>query len=59
MKAKAYIDIAKRIEEGSGENMKLLRKHKGDVFRLGILLAESDVYRLPNEVSEDLKSSWI
>jgi hypothetical protein len=25
------------------------------VFRLGILLAESDVYILPNQVSEDLK----
>ena len=25
------------------------------MFRLGILLAESDVYKLPDQVSEDLK----
>jgi len=55
LKAKAYIDILRRIEEGSNEDKKLLGKHKGDVFRLGILLAESDVYILPNQVSEDLK----
>ena len=55
LKAKAYIDISSRIEEGSNEDKKLLRKHKGDVFRLGILLAESDVYKLPDQVSEDLK----
>jgi len=54
LKAKAYIDILSRIEEGGNEDKKLLRKHKGDVFRLGILLAESDVYKLPDQVSEDL-----
>ena len=54
LKAKAYIDILRRIEEGGNEDKKLLRKHKGDVFRLGILLAESDVYMLPDQVSEDL-----
>lgn len=55
LKAKAYNDILRRIEEGGNEDRKLLRKHKSDVFRLGILLAESDVYTLPDQVSEDLK----
>jgi len=54
LKAKAYIDISRRIEEGSKEDKKLLRKHKGDIFRLGILLAESDVLSLPDQVSKDL-----
>ena len=54
LKAKAYIDISRRIEEGSKEDKKLLKKHKGDIFRLGILLAESDVFSLPYQVSEDL-----
>lgn len=55
LKAKAFIDISRRIAEGSKEDKKLLRKHKGDIFRLGILLAESDVYNIPDQVSEDLK----
>ena len=54
LKAKAFIDISRRIQEGSKEDKKLLRKHKGDVFRLGILLAESEVYMLPYQLSEDM-----
>jgi hypothetical protein len=54
LKAKAFIDISRRIQEGSKEDNKLLRKHKGDVFRLGILLAESEVYMLPDQLSEDM-----
>ncbi len=55
LKAKAFIDISRRIAEGIKEDNKQLRKHKGDIFRLGILLAESDVYILPDQVSEDLR----
>ena len=54
LKAKAFIDISRRIQEGSKEDKKLLRKHKGDVFRLGILLAESEVHMLPDQLSEDM-----
>ncbi len=56
LKAKAYIDILQRIEVGGKDDKRLLRKHKGDIFRLGILLAESNVYFLPDRVSEDLKA---
>lgn len=55
LKAKAYIDILRRIGAGSKETQKQLRKHKSDVFRLGILLAESDVHMLPDLVLEDLR----
>lgn len=55
LKAKAYLDISERIAKGGKEDNRLLRKHKGDIFRLGILLAESDVYILPGKVSVDLK----
>jgi hypothetical protein len=56
LKAKAYMDIAKRIAKGSEEDKKLLHKHKGDVFRLAAMLAENDVFKLPENIHTDLQS---
>ena len=55
LKAKAYLDIAERIAKGGKEDKKKLQKHKGDVFRLGVLLAESDVFTLPEKLKKDLQ----
>ncbi len=55
LKAKAYLDIADRIAKGGKENTKKLQKHKGDVFRLGVMLAESDRYVLPEILKKDLQ----
>lgn len=55
LKAKAYLEIAERITDGSGEDSKQLRKHKGDVFRLGLLLAVDDVFELPEEIQANMK----
>lgn len=55
LKAKAYLDIAERIAKGGKEDKKKLQKHKGDVFRLGVLLAESDVFTLPVKLERDLQ----
>lgn len=54
LKAKAYLDIAKRIQAGSREDSKKLRKHRGDVFRLTVMLAEEDVFDLPESIKADM-----
>ncbi|MEZ5070941.1 MAG: hypothetical protein R2751_08225 [Bacteroidales bacterium] len=53
LKAKAYIDISERIEKGSKDNRRLLKKHKGDILRLGLLLTESEEFYLPAPLYED------
>ncbi len=55
LKAKAYLDIAKRIAAGEKEDSKHLRKHKGDVFRLAIMLAETDLYEIPDTIKADMQ----
>lgn len=55
LKAKAYLDIAKRIAAGGKEDSKHLRKHKGDVFRLAVMLAETDLFELPDNIKTDLQ----
>lgn len=50
LKAKAYLEIAERIANGSKEDTKQLRKHKGDVFRLAVMLTENDVFELPESI---------
>jgi hypothetical protein len=50
LKARAYIDIAERIAQGSKEDSKKLRKHKGDVFRLAVMLTEDDMFELPENI---------
>jgi len=54
LKAKAYLEIAERIKKGSKEDRKLLRKHKGDIFRLGAMLPEGDQFELPGSIKDDL-----
>src|SRR6185312_4575532 len=44
LKAKAYLEIAERIANGSKEDSKQLRKHNGDIFRLSVMLTASDVF---------------
>ena len=56
LKAKAYLEIAARISKGSGEDSKQLRKHKGDVFRLGAILTANDIFKLPKNIHGDLKA---
>jgi hypothetical protein len=55
LKAKAYLEIAERIKAGSKEDSKLLRKHKGDIFRLGAMLPEGDQFELPGSIKDDLR----
>ena len=55
LKAKAYIEIAERINNGSKEDKKHLNKHKGDVFRLMTLMLPDDVYELPESIKTDMQ----
>lgn len=56
LKAKAYIDIAARIAAGRDEDSKQLKKHKGDIFRLALLLAEEDAFELPGELQSHMQT---
>ena len=53
-KAKAWLDLTRRKEEGESIDSKNIRKHKNDVFRLSMLLnAEERIQILPS-VNDDI-----
>ncbi|GAC1594760.1 MAG: hypothetical protein NVS3B19_17340 [Ginsengibacter sp.] len=54
LKAKAYLEIAERIANGSKEDEKQLRKHKADVFRLAVMLAPDDTFKLPESIQQHI-----
>lgn len=56
LKARAYHEIAERIAQGSKEDSKQLRKHKGDVFRLAVMLTENDMFELPENIKTQMQS---
>lgn len=56
LKAKAFLDIAKRIANGGKEDKKHIRKHKGDIFRLAVMLTEEDVFMVPKTIHADMQS---
>jgi hypothetical protein len=56
LKAKAYFEIKDRIEKGGKEDAKHLKKHKGDVFRLGVTMGEEDIHELPQRLKEDMQN---
>lgn len=55
LKAKAYLDIAKRIAADGKEDSRHLGKHKGDVFRLGVMLAETDLFEIPDIIKTNMQ----
>ena len=56
LKAKAWLEITDRIAKGSKEDSKQLNKHKADIFRLAVTLAEKDVFELPDSIKKHLQS---
>jgi len=50
LKAKAFLEIKERIEKGSKEDAKQLRKHKADVFRLTVMLTQDSEFELPASI---------
>lgn len=55
LKAKAFLEIAERIKNGSTEDKRHLKKHKGDVFRLAAMMNEGDEHELPEPVKKRLQ----
>jgi hypothetical protein len=50
LKAKAFLEIKERIENGSKEDAKQLRKHKTDIFRLTVMLTPESEFELPKTI---------
>jgi hypothetical protein len=50
LKAKAFLEIKERIENGSKEDAKQLKKHKADVFRLTVMLTPQSIFELPDTI---------
>jgi hypothetical protein len=55
LKANAYLDMVKRKAKGDKIDSKNIRKHKSDIFRLGVMLAEGDVFVLPDTIKNDMQ----
>lgn len=54
-KAKAWIDLSKRKENGEHVDSKNIRKHKNDVFRLSVFLVEESKVILPDGIKKDMQ----
>lgn len=54
LKARAYLDLAKRKLDGGAVDDKAIKKHKNDVFRVFQLLTENDRGPVPKVVADDL-----
>lgn len=54
LKAKAFLEIKERIDKGSPEDARHMRKHKADVFRLTVLLPVGTAYELPETMQADI-----
>jgi hypothetical protein len=55
LKARAYLDLVKRKEEGEKIEDKHIKKHKADVFRLSALLSGNADFELPESLHTDLQ----
>lgn len=53
-KAKAWLDLIQRKNEGSSIDSKNINKHKNDVFRLSQLLSENTKIELPSDIKNDM-----
>lgn len=56
LKAKAYLEIAERLANGSKEDKKHLGKHKKDVFRLAVMLTEANLFELPDNIKTQMQN---
>lgn len=56
LKAKAFLEMNERLAKGQHEDSKHIRKHKNDVYRLGVLLTAEDSFDLPPLILSHMKS---
>ncbi len=55
-KARAFLDLTARSEEGANVDRRDIRKHRNDIFRLAQLLPEDARIALPEPVRRDLRA---
>lgn len=55
-KARAWLDLCRQREDGSGIDEKNIRKHRNDVARVLQLLSPDAVYELPEPIARDLRA---
>ncbi len=55
LKAKAFLDLTKRKEDGENIDNGNIKKHKNDVIRLAVMLSEDDSLTLPRSIYADMK----
>ena len=54
LKIIAFLEIKERIDNGSKEDSKQLKKHKADIFRLAVMLAPASVFILPTTIQNNV-----
>lgn len=54
-KAKAWLDLTQRKQDGQTIDSKVIKKHRNDVFRLSVLLAPIQRVELPESVRQDME----
>lgn len=52
LKAKAYLEISDLIAKNSKEDENQMKKHKADVFRLGVMLTAEEKLELPQAIQK-------
>ncbi len=55
LKIVAYLEIKSRLENGSQEDSKHMKKHKADIFRLAVILTPNDKFELPSNMQNHIK----
>ena len=58
-KAKAWLDLKKRKNNGEHVDSKNIKKHKNDIFRLAQLISPDTKQLLNAEVENDMKTFFI
>ena len=53
-KARAWIDLSSRKENGESIDSRNIKKHKNDIFRLSMLLSPEQKIKTSDEIKEDL-----
>jgi hypothetical protein len=54
LKVIAFLEIKERIDNGSKEDSKQLKKHKADIFRLGVFLTPITEFILPLAIQKNM-----
>ena len=54
LKMMAFLEIKERIEYGSKEDSKQLKKHKADIFRLALMLTPDTEFILPSAIQNNM-----